>query len=112
MIRDNQPIHNIGFNLTSRDVHSDASAEVSGKSAHSGFVARALEDHPVLRMTTAMVATGVAATVAGRFVRQGGLKLGYKLSQNARAAQEGTFLNRSVQRNAEDQKNIRRTRRR
>lgn len=104
MIRDSQPIHNIGFGVTSRDVNGNGGQEVEGKSPHSGFVARALNDHPLLKMTTALVATGVAATMAGKVVRQGGLKLGYKLSQSARAAEEGSLSNRVVQRYAEDEK--------
>jgi len=108
MIRDNQPIHNVGFGVTSRDVNGNGTQEVDGKSPHSGFVARALNDHPILKMTTALVATGVAATMAGKVVKQGGLKLGYKLTQSARAAEESSLSNRLVQRNAEDEKHLRR----
>lgn len=97
MIRDSQPIHNLGYNLTSRDLGSNQSTAVEGGSTHSGFVQKALGGHPILAMATAMVATGVAAGVAGKFVREGGLKLGYKLSQAARQEASSTFVRRANQ---------------
>lgn len=96
MIRDSQPIHNIGFGVTSRDAPIRKDSTVEGESKNSGFVARALDNHPVLKMTTALVATGVAAGVAGKFVREGGLKLGYKLSQAARASEVDSLSKRTV----------------
>jgi hypothetical protein len=74
MIRDNGPINNIGFGVTSRDIGSGKNEE-EGQSPNSGFISRALNGHPVLKMVTALVATGVAAELAGKFVRQGGLRL-------------------------------------
>lgn len=86
MLRDNQPIHNIGFGLTSRDF-TPRDTEQQGPSPNSGFIARALEGNPITKMATAMIATGIAATVAGKVVRGQGIKLGYKLTQSALAAE-------------------------
>ena len=105
MIRDSQPIHNIGFGITSRDAQLRKDSTVERESTNSGFISRALNDHPVLKMATAMVATGVAASMAGKFVREGGLKLGFKLAQKAESAGAESLVSRSVQRNAEDKKN-------
>lgn len=74
MIRDNGPINNIGFGLTSRDFGSGKNEE-QGHSPNSGFVSRALEGHPIAKMATALIATGLAAQLAGKFVREGGLRL-------------------------------------
>ena len=74
MIRDNGPIHNIGFGVTSRDF-SSGNNEHEGQSPDSGFVARALGGHPIASMMTALVATGVSAHLAGKFLKGGGLRL-------------------------------------
>lgn len=95
MIKDNQPIHNIGFGVTSRDAEGEKGGPLQGQSPHSSFISRALGDHPMLAMTTAMVATGVAAGVAGKFVREGGLKLGYKLTQAAKQEGSSTFIQKA-----------------
>ena len=92
MRRDNQPIHNIGFGVTSRDFAEQRNEDV-GPAANSGFIARALEGNPITKMATAMIATGIAATVAGKVVKGQGLKLGYKLTQAARAAEQAGTQN-------------------
>jgi len=74
MIRDKGPIHNIGFGLTSREF-SPGDNEQQGTSPQSGFIARALEGRPIVKAATALVATGIAATYAGKMLRGGGLKL-------------------------------------
>ena len=85
MIRDNQPIHNIGFGVTSRDM-PDGEGPKEGLAPDSSFVARALEGHPILKMATALIATGVGAHYATQFMREGGLKLGLTLTE--KVAQE------------------------
>lgn len=92
MLRDRQPIHNVGFGLTSREF-DPGNSERDGPSPNSGFIARALEGNPITRMATAMIATGVAATVAGKLVRGQGIKLGYKLTQAARSAEQAGTQN-------------------
>jgi hypothetical protein len=74
MQRDRGPIHNIGFGVTSREFTTGDDTQ-NGPSPDSGYVSRALEGRPLVKMATAMIATGVAATVAGKFVRGGGLKI-------------------------------------
>jgi hypothetical protein len=74
MQRDRGPIHNIGFGVTSREFSTGDDTQ-NGPSPDSGYVSRALEGRPLVKMATAMIATGVAATVAGKFVRGGGLKI-------------------------------------
>jgi hypothetical protein len=49
--------------------------EENGLSPDCGFISRALDGNPMLKMATALVATGIAATVAGKVVRGQGLKL-------------------------------------
>lgn len=98
MLRDNQPIENIGFGITSRDVGNSRSNEDAAASVNSGFIARALDGNPITKMATAMIATGIAATVAGKVARGQGLKLGYKLTQAAQAAESAgtaTVLSRA-----------------
>jgi len=73
MQRDRGPIHNIGFGVTSREFSTGDDTQ-NGPSPDSGYVSRALEGRPLVKMASAMIATGVAATVAGKFVRGGGLK--------------------------------------
>lgn len=92
MRRDNLPIHNIGFGATSRDFPPSLEEDI-GPSPNSGFVARALEGNPIVRMATALVATGIAATVAGKVVRGQGIKLGFKLTQAAQAAESAGKAN-------------------
>ena len=74
MQRDKGPIHNIGFGVTSREFSTGDDTQ-NGPSPDSGYVSRALEGRPLVKMATAMIATGVAATDAGKFVRGGGLKI-------------------------------------
>lgn len=74
MQRDRGPIHNIGFGVTSREFSTGDDTQ-NGPSPDSGYVSRALEGRPLVKMASAMIATGVAATVAGKFVRGGGLKI-------------------------------------
>jgi hypothetical protein len=98
MLRDNQPIHNIGFGVTSRDIGNAKGDEDVTASPNSGFIARALDGNPIVRLVTAMMATGTAAVIAGKVVRGQGLKLGYKLTQAAQAAEsagKSTVFSRS-----------------
>jgi hypothetical protein len=98
MLRDSQPIHNIGFGVTSRDTGNMRGNEDVASSPNSGFIARALDGNPITKMATAMIATGIAATYAGKFAKTGGLKLGLKITQaaqRAEAAGTNSFLSRA-----------------
>ena len=74
MQRDRGPIHNIGFGVTSREFTTGDDTQ-DGPSPDSGYFSRALEGRPLVKMAAAMIATGVAATVSGKLVRSGGLKI-------------------------------------
>lgn len=87
MQRDNQPIHNIGFGVTSRDIRAERNNEDIISSPDSSFISKALDGNHFTKMATAMIATGIAATVAGKVVKNQGLKLGFKLTTAARSAE-------------------------
>ncbi len=74
MLRDKGPIHNIGFGITSREFTSNDNNQ-NGLSPDSGYVNRALEGRPLVKMAGALLATGVAATMSGKMIRGGGLKI-------------------------------------
>jgi len=74
MQRDRGPIHNIGFGVTSREFTTGDDNE-NGPSPDSGYINRALEGRPIVKMASAIIATGVAAVVAGKMLRGGGLKI-------------------------------------
>ena len=88
MIRDNQPIHNLGFGATSRDM-SDSEKPREGISPDSSFIARALEGHPIMKMATALIGTGIAAHYASQFMKEGGLKLGLTLTEKVSQKNSG-----------------------
>jgi hypothetical protein len=96
MIRDNQPIHNIGFGVTSRDM-PDSETPKDGVSPDSGFIARALEGHPIMKMATALIGTGIAAHYSTQFMKQGGLKLGLTLTEKAAQADSSQLLKSGFQ---------------
>lgn len=62
MIRDRGPISSLGHGVTSRDVPLNE-GESEGPSPNSGNIARALNDHPVMRFfastATAVITAGV-----------------------------------------------------
>jgi hypothetical protein len=90
MQRDSQPIHNIGFGLTSRDLRNQ-SGEKDNPSPNSGFIEQALHGHPALKTATAFIATGLAVLYSGSLFIQGWLKLGFKLSQAAAENRSSVF---------------------
>lgn len=96
MIRDNQPIHNIGFGVTSRDM-PDSETPKDGVSPDSGFIARALEGHPIMKMATALIGTGIAAHYSSQFMKQGGLKLGLTLTEKVAQADSPQLLKSGFQ---------------
>ena len=93
MLRDKGPIHNVGFGVTSREF-TTGDDEQLGVSPQSGFIAQALEGRPIVKMASAMLATGIASTYAGKFLRQGGLKLGYKIAQSAANSVDTSAISR------------------
>jgi hypothetical protein len=88
MIKDNQPIHNLGFGATSRDM-PDGEKPREGVSPDSSFITRALDGHPIMKMATALIGTGIAAHYATQFMKEGGLKLGLTLTEKAAQRDSG-----------------------
>jgi len=74
MLRDQGPIHNIGFGVTSREFNRGDDVQ-GAPSPTSGYLNNALEGKPILKMAAALLATGIGATMAGKLVRNQGLKL-------------------------------------
>lgn len=93
MIRDPGPIHNLGFSVTSRDIPLNE-GETEGDAPNSGYVARALNDHPIMRFLAVSAATIAGTVVASKVTKKGGLKLSKFIQDKAdNAAQlgEATF---------------------
>jgi len=62
MIRDRGPISSLGHGVTSRDVPLNE-GESEGPSPNSGGVAKALNDHPMMRFFASTAASVVTAGV-------------------------------------------------
>lgn len=62
MIRDRGPISSLGHGVTSRDVPLNE-GESEGPSPNSGGIARALNDHPMMRFFASTAASVVTAGV-------------------------------------------------
>jgi hypothetical protein len=62
MIRDRGPISSLGHGLTSRDVPV-SEGESEGPSPNSGAIARALNDHPMMRFFASTAASITVAAV-------------------------------------------------
>lgn len=93
MVRDPGPLHNLGFSVTSRDIPLNE-GETEGDAPNSGFVARALNDHPIMRFLATSAATMVGTVVASKVTKKGGMKLAKTIQDKAdNAAQlgEATF---------------------
>jgi hypothetical protein len=78
MFRDKGPIQNIGYGVSSRDMPSKE-GETETPSPNSGYIAKALDQHPIMRFLGAAATTMVATTVASRVSRGAGLRLGQSL---------------------------------
>jgi hypothetical protein len=87
LIRDPGPLYNLGNGVSSRDVPIREN-ETEGDSPNSGFIARALNQHPVMRFVAASATTMVVAGVLSKMTKAGGLKL-IKFAEES-AARKGT----------------------
>lgn len=85
MMRDKGPIHNIGFGVSSNEMPS-REGETETPSPNSGRIAKALDNHPMMRFLGAAATALVATTVASKLVRGGGLRLGRALQESAETA--------------------------
>jgi len=68
MIRDRGPISSLGHGVTSRDVPLNE-GESEGPSPNSGGVAKALNDHPMMRFFASTAASVVTAGVLRKNVK-------------------------------------------
>jgi len=84
LIRDPGPIQNLGYGVTSRDIPV-GEGESDGVAPNSGMVSRALNGHPIMRFLASTATVMVAATVASKLTREGGLKLGKFLQTSSEA---------------------------
>ncbi len=82
MIRDPGPIQNLGYGVTSRDLPA-TEGESDGVAPNSGMVSRALNGHPITRFLASTASVMVAAGVASKLTKKGGLKLGKFLQKSA-----------------------------
>ena len=82
MFRDKGPIHNIGHGVSSRDAPT-REGETETPSPNSGYIGRALDDHPVMRFLGSAASAMLVTTIASKFTKQGGLRLGQALQKSS-----------------------------
>ena len=87
MIRDRGPISSLGYGVTSRDVPLKEN-ETEGPSPNSGYVAKALNGHPVMRFFASATATILGAYAAGRVIKSGGIRIATGIQRAAEGAGE------------------------
>jgi len=95
MIRDPGPIHSLGAGVTTRDVPLNE-GETSGVAPNSGYVSRALNEHPIMRFFATTAATMVGAVAASMLTKKGGIKLAKFAQDKARNGAADSFSTRMV----------------
>lgn len=85
MFRDKGPIHNLGHGVSSRDMPSKE-GETETPSPNSGYLAKALDAHPMMRFFASAGTAMLVTTLASRLTKSGGLKLGQALQKSSDAA--------------------------
>jgi len=85
MFRDKGPIHNLGHGVSSRDMPS-REGETETPSPNSGYVAKALDAHPMMRFFASAGTAMLVTTLASRLTKSGGLKLGQALQRSSDSA--------------------------
>jgi hypothetical protein len=73
VIRDKGPNYNIGYGITGRSLPLGDARE--GADPESSFIAKALHDHPIAKFFSVGAASLVGMHVAGKIVRDGGVRL-------------------------------------
>lgn len=91
MFRDRSSLVNVGYGITSRDIPA-ANKEETRPNPNSGFIAKALEDKPILKFLSTTVATLGGTFVANKLLSKGGVKLAKTLQ---RSADSGSHLGRT-----------------
>lgn len=99
MIRDPGPIHSLGFSVTSRDIPLNA-GEQEGDAPNSGFISRALNDHPIMKFLASAALTMGGTYLAAKLTKDGGLRLA-KYAQDLSDNGQSTFAT-SIIRNVVD----------
>ena len=95
MIRDPGPLHSLGNGVTSRDVPINE-GEQEGDAPNSGFVSRALNNHPIMRFVASTAATMAVAGILSKFTKKGGLKL-IKFAEEKTGKNSAGLASRSIQ---------------
>ena len=85
MFRDKGPTHNLGHGVSSRDMPS-REGETETPSPNSGYVAKALDAHPMMRFFASAGTAMLVTTLASKFTKAGGLRLGKALQNSSDAA--------------------------
>jgi len=84
LIRDPGPISSLGYGITTRDIPYSGD-EREGISPNSGFISKALHDHPIARFLATTAGVVASSLVLGKIVKSGGLKLGKYIQDTADA---------------------------
>jgi hypothetical protein len=96
VIRDPGPIQSLGNGLTSRDVPFQE-GETTGTPSNSGYIASALNGHPVMRFFAHTATSLAVAGVLAGVTKKGGIKLATKIQDRADAgSQFSTRLVKSI----------------
>jgi hypothetical protein len=108
VVRSEGPLYNIGFSHYRRPQNDRFQTEnVEGPDQESGMVAKAMHANPIMGFLAASAATIVGMGVAGKLVKQGGVKLGIKLSQTQNPATKELVKSfRDVQRTLDDMQGV------
>lgn len=96
MFRDKTPLVNLGYGVTSRDIPA-ASNEEKNPNPNSGFIARALDDKPIIKYLTTTAGTLAATYAASKLLSRGGIKLAKTIQKSA---DSGSQLGRTFVQNA------------
>jgi len=85
VVRSEGPLYNIGFGHYQRPQTDRFQEEsVIGPNQESGLVAKAMHGNPVMSFLAASAATLVGMGVAGKLVKQGGIKIGIAASNSSK----------------------------
>lgn len=87
------PNFNIGYGINSRD-DLQIGQETQSVNPESGYIAKKLHDHPIMKFFAVSAASIAAAHVAGRVVQRAGINVGFQLLKQAEA-HPSTFVNRT-----------------
>jgi len=95
LFRDKTPLVNLGYGISSRDI-PETSDEQKNPNPNSGLIARALDDKPIVKYISTMVATLAATAASTLLLSKGGIKLAKTIQQRADA---GSKLGRTLVQN-------------